>query len=202
MSKQKSIFDKVQVKVPQKEKTKEEFIPFEDSIFAKRKKSIVVSIVVPVEDTVFCQKSNDEYVPIEDTIFCQRGIYKDNDDEDNKTNVYIVHDDEVPFEESIFVRNKKKPSFTLKANSKDYKINLEEVFSRYKDLYRNEYIMNIERLNTIDVNTYNNCCVLLEESRKAKIMNLESYDILKRVIKSVCTGVEDIFTHILIRTQL
>jgi len=193
MAKQKSIFDKVQVKVPQKEKTKEEFIPFEESIFAKRKKSTAVPIIVPVEDTIFCQKSNDEYIPIEDTIFCQSGIYKDNDNEDNKTNEYIVHDDEVPLEESIFARNKKKPSFTLKANSKDDKIDLEEVFNRYKVIYTNEYILNIKRLNMIDVDTFNNCCVLLDESRKTKFVNVQSYDIVKQIIKSVCTCVADTF---------
>lgn len=45
----------------------------------------------------------------------------------------------------------------------------------------------------IDSNMFNVCCMNLEESRKTKIMNIESYNIVKRIIKSVCTCVGDVF---------
>ena len=140
-------------------------------------------------------KTEDEFVSIEDTIFCQRSIYKeDNDDKDDDDTKFVVHDDEVPFDESIFAKSKKKALIVSNVFSKEYKIDLEELFNKYKDIYAIEYILNVKRLNIMDVNTFNTCCINLEESRKTKVMNIDStYDLIKRIIKSVCTCTEDVF---------
>ncbi len=45
----------------------------------------------------------------------------------------------------------------------------------------------------IDANTYNICCMNLEESRKTKYISIEIYDLVKRVIKSACICIEDTF---------
>lgn len=185
MSKQRSIFDKPIKVYPQKEQVKtEELIPFEDSIFAKKSK-----IVVHSEPLV----SKDDFVSIEDSIFCQRTIYKEENDEDNEDNKFLIHDDEVSLEDSIFAKKKKGMSSDFRIPHKEKKIDLDDIFNRYKDLYISEYISNTMRLNMVDANIFNTCCVLLEESRKTKVMNIESYDLVKRVIKSACTCVGDVF---------
>ena len=187
-SKQKSIFDKEPVKVrSQKDQTKtEDVVPFEDSIFALNKKD---KVVVHSEPLVL----KEDFVSIEDTIFCQRSVYQEDNNKDDEDTKFIVHDDEVPLEESIFAQKKKGVTSNFKIPHKEKKIDLEEVFNRYKDIYMNEYILNTKRLNMIDSNIFNNCCVLLEESRKTKVMNAEAYDVVKRVIKSACTCVGDVF---------
>lgn len=186
VSKQKSIFDKEPVKVRvQKEQTKtEDVVPFEESIFALNKKDKITDYSINLAP-------KEDFVPIEDTIFCQRSIIKDDNGEDSEDN--LSHDDEVPLEESIFAKRKKSVLVLPKAFPKECKINLDDLFNKYKDLYMSEYISNVNRSNMIDANMFNNCCVILEESRKTKVMNVEAYDIVKKVIKSVCTCVGDVF---------
>ncbi len=185
--KQKGIFDEPVKVRPQKHQPKtEEVVPFEDSIFALKKKD---KVVVHSEPLVL----KEDFVPIEDTIFCQSSIEQEDDDKDNEGTKFIVHDDEVPLEESIFAKKKKCISSGFKISHKEKKVDLEEIFNRYKELYNCEYISNIKRLNMIDANIFNNCCFTLEESRKTKVMNIESYDIIKRIIKSTCTCVGDVF---------
>lgn len=181
VSKQKSIFDKRPVKIIKKEKNKEEFVSLEDSIFASKRKKEKHIESKQVED-------KDEFVPIEDIIFCTK-----TEEECDNNNDITVHDDEVPIEESIFAKKKKGVSSCSKVFSVDKKIDYEALFNKYKVLYMNETILNVQRLNMIDSNIYNNSCVLLEKSKKTKIMNVESYDMVKRVIKSVCTCVGDVF---------
>ncbi len=181
VSKQKSIFSKIVEPKPKKEKVAEDLIPFEESIFAKKKKDEVKLNV----DTISVKE---DCVSIEDTIFCHKFIDKDN--EDTK---FEEQEGEVPFEESIFSKRKKSSSTVFKVQEKDNKFDPDELFRKYKDIYANEYILNIERLNMIDSDTFNRCCSLLEESRNVKLMNVEFYDLVKRVIKSKCTCVEDVF---------
>ncbi len=187
VSKQKGIFDEPVKVRPQKHQPKtEEVVDFEDSIFALKKKD---KIVVHSESLV----SKEDFISIDDTIFCQKTIYKEENDEDNEDTKFLIHEDEVPLEESIFAKKKKGVSSDFKIPHKEKKVDLEEIFNRYKDLYISEYISNTKRLIMIDANIFNNCCVLLEESRKTKVMNIESYDLVKRVIKSSCTCVGDVF---------
>ncbi len=49
-------------------------------------------------------------------------------------------DEFVPFEESIFAKPKKEKVQVFKLSIKEDKINLDELFNKYKDLYMNEYI--------------------------------------------------------------
>ncbi len=102
-------------------------------------------------------------------------------------------DEFVPFEESIFAKPKKKVLSISNTSSAESKIDLEEIFSKYKDLYTSEYVSNTRKLNMTDVNTYNTCCINLEESQKMKVINTEANNLVKKVIKSVCTCGEDVF---------
>lgn len=138
-------------------------------------------------------KTKEEFVSIDDSIFCQKAIYKEENNESDEDTKFNLHDDEVLFEESIFAKKKKGMPSDFRIPHKEKKIDLDEIFKRYKDLYANEYILNTKRLIMIDANIFNNCCILLEESRKTKVMNIESYDLVKRVIKSSCTCVGDVF---------
>ncbi len=187
VSKQKGIFDEpIKVRSQKFQPKTEEVVSFEDSIFALKKKD---KIVVHSELLVI----KEDFVPIEDTIFCQSSIEQEDSDKDNEDTKFIVHDDEVPLEESIFAKKKKGISSGFKIPHKEKKVDLEDIFKKYKELYVFEYISNIKRMNMIDANVFNNCCFTLEESRKTKVMNIESYDIAKRIIKSTCTCVEDVF---------
>ena len=187
-SKQKSIFDKEPVKVqPRNEQTKteDEFISFEDSIFAKNKKSKVI-----VQPKSLIPK--DDFVPIEDSIFCPKYACHEENDKDDEDNNLFVHDDEVPFEDSIFARHKKKVPIVYKL-PKENKVDLEELFKKYQHIYMNDYIINVKKLYMINANTFDVCCMNLERSRGAKYMNTDTYDLVKRVIKSACVGVADTF---------
>ena len=188
-SKQKSIFDKEPVKVrPQKHQPKtEDVVPFEDSIFALNKKD---KVAVHSEPLVL----KDDFVSIEDTIFCQRSVCQEDNDREDEDTKFVVHDDEIPFEESIFAKHKKRVTTVSNIPFMECKIDLEKLFDKYKDIYMNDYILNVKRLNMIDANTFNTCCINLEESRKTKVMNINTtYDLIKRIIKSVCTCTEDVF---------
>lgn len=181
VSKQKSIFDSETNKVkPQivQSKTIDETVPFEESIFAIKKKEPVVVKAVHEE----------EYVPIEDTIFYQGSSYREEDDD----NSFLSNDDEIPLEESIFAKPKKIVSSPVVIKSKE-NINLNDLFMKYKDIYMNECICNKQRLNMIDSNTFNVCCVNLESSLKIKVMNIEAYDVMKKLIKSSCKCAEEAF---------
>lgn len=178
--KQKSIFEEPVKVRPQKHQQKvDDVVPLEDSIFAKKKKSKV---------TVYSDDKH--YFSIEDTLFCQKTEEKSDDDEDTKFN---LRDDEIPFEDSIFAKKKKTVSCS-KVLSKDLKVDYEALFNKYKDLYTMESIYNTKSLNTVDANTFNTSCMNLEESKKiVGIMDIELYNIVKRVIKSTCTCVNDVF---------
>ena len=117
----------------------------------------------------------------------QKSIF-DSSGHDEQT---VVKESFVSIEDTIFCRRKENTGFL--SRSEDSKIDTEDLFSRYKDIYLIEYTSNIKRLNVIDSGTFNRCCLLLEESRDMKIMNVEAYDIVKEVIKSACTCVEDAF---------
>lgn len=197
MSKQKSLFDKEQTKVlPKKEqiKTESEFVPFEESIFAKPKKSKVV------KDTVqFIVNNIGDYVPIEDTIFCPKKYHNtdkyyntDIVDKDNEDIKYIIYDDEVPFEESIFAKPKKSKVLKQEISDKDNEKRIKDLFEKYKEIYKREYISYIQKLYSVDADTYNQCCRNLE-SHKPKLMNIVNYDLSKTIIVNSCTSVEDVF---------
>lgn len=133
----------------------------------------------------------EDVVPLEDSIFAKI-IYKEKSDDDEDTKFNLC-DDEVPFEESIFAKKKKTVSCS-KVLSKDLKIDYEALFSKYKDLNMKDFIYNTKNLNTVDANTFNVCCMNLEESKKiVGVMDIELYNIVKRVIRSTCTCVSDVF---------
>lgn len=235
VSKQKSIFDKEPVKVQPKKKKKleDEFVPFEESIFARPKKVIgnnsdsddkikykepeffIKDDGISFEESIFAKpikiikesnnNGNREYksfikddgISLEESLFAIRRITPKKDTKDNKVEYkrteFLVHTDYVPFEESIFAKHKSVVSSTPVVISEDDIINLVKLFNKYKDIYMKEYISNTERLNIIDANTFNNCCILLENSLKVKIMDIEAYAIVKKIIRNACTCVEDTF---------
>lgn len=180
VSKQKSIFDsehdnkKTNLVKPNK---KEETVPLDESVFAI-KKNINSKLAI-----------KDDSVSIEETIFYKGKICCDEENDDS----YSSHEDEVPLEESVFAKPKKTLSSVNATNAKRKSIDLDALFKKYKDIYMNEYIYNKQRLNMIDSKSFNICCSNLESSLKTKVMNVESYDIMKKIIKSSCTCVEEAF---------
>jgi hypothetical protein len=162
-------------------------VPLEESIFARHKKT-KVDVKVGVNKIV-----DEEYVDIRDTVFGNKTIYHDTTKDEDIGFIPIIQDDEVPFEESIFARHKKSKIYKNELSIEDNKIKLDNLFNKYKVLYLNEYIANIKKLHVIDAETYNTCCNNLEMSQSVKFMNTEYYDLIKRIIKTVCMSIESTF---------